>query len=396
MALGLKRWVAATVLGLGAVALAYLPPRGARADRYRSHFMITPVLRPTAARLRVQGLAEEWRTAHAAVRLIEGREEVAAAARSPTVLLTGSDSIPAAARLRVAAALDTVWRRLGLGETKITVGVIIELSAAHPAASHTPKMSRETPAYLLPDSSDRTTCIALIPASVYWTSVILGRQPTGQPSGHPHLQLWLKGVLGPCAFYAAFGAPGKPVLRWLGRRGFDVALYPDWDTAPGVAPSSAGFMTYERRTQWAWDLVYHQTFTAVGCLAGRSTSCRAAVVGSADRAAGDSVPRLIASNRSWWRQQQLVGGERYLADVAREVGRERFLRFWNSSLPVDTALAAALRAPVGEWTARWQRRFAPRLPLGAAAPLSATLLGIVLGGAAVASVLLTASRREVR
>jgi hypothetical protein len=91
-----------------------------------------------------------------------------------------------------------------------------------------------------------------------------------------------------------------------------------------------------------------------------------------------------------------VGGERYLADVAREVGRERFLRFWNSSLPVDTALAAALRAPVGEWSARWQRRFGPRLPLGPAAPLSAMLLGIVLGGAAVASVVLTASRREVR
>ncbi|HEV8303553.1 MAG TPA: hypothetical protein VGQ25_01215 [Gemmatimonadales bacterium] len=396
MALGLTRWVATTFLGLGAVALAYLPPRGARADRYRSHFVVTPVLRPTAARLRVQGLAEEWRTARAAVRLMESRQEVAAAARRPTVLLTGSDSIPAAARQRVAAALDTIWRHLGLGETKVTVGVIIELSVLRPEAPRTPIVNRETPAYLLPDSTDRSTCIALIPAGIYWTRVILGEVTPGRPSGVPHLQLWLKSVLGPCAFYAAFGAPGKPVLTWLSRRGFDLALYPDWDATPGAASSSAGFMMYERRTSWFWDFVYHQSFTAVGCLAGRSTSCRAAVVESADRGPGDSVPRLIVSHRSWWRQQQLVGGERYLADVAREVGRERFLRFWNSSLPVDTALAAALRAPVGEWSARWQRRFGPRLPLGPAAPLSAMLLGIVLGGAAVASVVLTASRREVR
>jgi len=398
MARSLTRWVVATVCMLGAVALAYLPPRGASADRYRSSFVITPVLQPTAARLRAQGLAEEWRRAQAALRLMEGGERLTTGAQGPTLLLTGSASIPAAARLRVAAALDTVWRHLGLAETKITVAIIVELSAPRAEPSGTPRVNRETPAYLLPDSSDRTRCVVLIPAGVYWTNVILGQQTPGQASGVPHLQLWLKGVLGPCAFYAAFGAPGKPVLRWLGRRGFDLALYPDWDASPGTAPSteSAGFMMNELGTPWYWDFLYRQSFPAVACLAGRSSSCRTAVVGRADQVVRDSVPRFVASPRSWWRQQQLVGGERYLADVAREVGRERFLRFWNSPLPVDTALAAALRAPVGEWTRRWQRRFAPQLALGPAAPLGVTLLGIVLGAAAVASVVLTAARRQVR
>jgi hypothetical protein len=396
MARGVKGWVAATVLMLGGVALAYLPPRGARADRYRSAFVVTPFLHPTAARLRVQGLAEEWRRTQATVRLMEGRERLPAGARGPTLLLTGFDSIPAAAHRRVAAALDTVWQHLGLDETKVIVGVSVELRTPRPEASHTPRMNLETPAYLLPDSSHRAACIALIPASIYWTSVILGRQAPGQLSGVPHLQLWLKGVLGPCAFYAAFGAPGKPVLHWLGRRGFDLALYPDWDAAPGATSGGAEFRMIDRRTYWYWDFIYHQSFTAVACLAGRSSSCRAAVVGRADEVVDDSVPRFVTSSRWWWRQQQLVGGERYLGDVAREVGRERFLRFWNSSMPVDTALAAALRAPVGEWTKRWQGRFAPRLPLGPAAPLRAMLLGIVLAGAAVASVVLTASRRQVR
>lgn len=87
---------------------------------------------------------------------------------------------------------------------------------------------------------------------------------------------------------------------------------------------------------------------------------------------------------------------RYLAEVAREIGPERFLRFWNSPDPVDTALATALRAPVGEWTERWQRRFAPRLLVGSSAPLDATLLAIAVAAVAVAIVALGVSRREVR
>ena len=94
--------------------------------------------------------------------------------------------------------------------------------------------------------------------------------------------------------------------------------------------------------------------------------------------------------------QDLVPGERYLSDVARDVGRDRFLGFWSSTLPVDTALALALKKPVGQWTAEWQRSYVPRLRLGAAAPLGAYLLALLLGALAVTSVAFTASRRQVR
>ena len=104
---------------------------------------------------------------------------------------------------------------------------------------------------------------------------------------------------------------------------------------------------------------------------------------------------MCSSDLGWWRGQRLLYSDRYLADVAREVGHDRFLRFWNSPEPVDTALAAVLKMPVGEWTERWQRRFVPRLPLGPAAPVSATVIGLLLGGAAVAVVSLGAKRRQV-
>src|SRR5256886_14486627 len=101
----------------------------------------------------------------------------------------------------------------------------------------------------------------------------------------------------------------------------------------------------------------------------------------------DSLPRFLQSDpRGWWRGQRLLYSDRYLADVAREVGHDRFLRFWNSPDPVDTALATALKMPVGEWTERWQRRFLPRLPPGAAAPFSPAALGGPLSAAGVPGV----------
>lgn len=129
-------------------------------------------------------------------------------------------------------------------------------------------------------------------------------------------------------------------------------------------------------------------------LPGRVASCENAVLaGSRDRVE-DSLPRIVTITPWWWRAERLLVEDRFLADVVREVGHERFLRFWNSPLGVEPSLAAALRAPVGEWTERWQRRFAPRLPLGPTLPLSAGLTGLVLVGAAVLSALLAAARRQ--
>jgi len=153
---------------------------------------------------------------------------------------------------------------------------------------------------------------------------------------------------------------------------------------------------YQDGKRWWWGSIYGFPVTAIGCLAGRTLSCRAGVLSGAEEATADSLPRFLESEpRRWWWGQRVLYSDRYLADVAREVGHERFLRFWNSPDPVDTALATALKLPVGEWTERWQRRFVPRLPLGPAAPLSATVIGLLLGGAAVAVVSLGAKRRQV-
>ncbi|PYP52700.1 MAG: hypothetical protein DMD45_03360 [Gemmatimonadetes bacterium] len=396
MARELKRWLAAALAAWGVIVIGYVPPRG-----------VAPVAtarprppQPTAARLRAQALAEAWRDADLALRLARYRRQLEpelarrreADQAGPAVVVEAPDSLAAYAGEVVRSALDTVWRELGLGVSKVGVGVVVDLWRTRPAGTgQTPKVVAGSASHLLPDSTDRTTCVALIPA---WYRTATLRTSSG-PGRRQQVEDWLQAGLGPCAFLAAWGVPGSDVRRWLARRSYDLAAFPSWDRDWSMQ-SQSQWMSVRFATDakaaptWWWPAVYGHPIAAIGCLAGRAASCRTAVL-------SDSVPRVLPGDRGWWvRNERLVLGNRYLGDVAREVGHDRFLRFWNSPEPVDTALATALKMPVGEWTERWERRFAPRLPLGAAAPVSAAVLGILLAAVAVVLVARGAGRRQVR
>ena len=386
MARQLTWWLAGAFVACAIVAVGYLSPsRAAPAATARSR---QP--QPTAARLRARGLAEQWRAADVAVRLAVYRRRLepelarrrATDQPGPALLVEAPDTVPVHTRELVASALDTVWRELGLGVSKVAVGVVVDFwRIPRTGTDSSPKVPSGSVGYLLPDSSDRATCIALIPAW-HWSR--------GLPRP---LEDGLRRGLGPCAFFARWGVPGEPVRVWMARRHYDLASVPSWGRERSEPPEASWMMN--RNTGWFWAAVYGHPIAAIGCLAGRAQSCRTAVLTGAGDAFGDSLPRLLDATVRWWREERLVQGQQYLGDVAREVGYDRFLRFWNSTEPVDTALATALRMPVGKWTERWERRFLPRLPLGAAAPLSAAMLGILLGGTAVALVARGAMRRQV-
>ncbi len=290
--------------------------------------------------------------------------------------------------------MDSVWAKLGLEETKIRVVVVIELARSAPAGSSSAP-TQEGQVYLEPDSTDRTICVALVPAGRYWTRVILG-EPI-QARWRAQFGRWLQASLGPCAFYATYGAPSKPVRRWLAARSWDIALVMD-AADESAARSSSTNLLGDPRWGWYWEQIYSYPPATVACMAGRPAGCRTAVLrGATDRGApADSLPRIVRVERRWWWVRHLIPAERYLSDVARVVGRERFLRFWSSPLPVDTALATALTMPIGEWTARWESGYVRPLRLGAAAPLGASLLALLLGAVALTGAALAASRRQVR
>lgn len=386
MARQLKWWILAELLVCGALTVAYLPPRnaplfGRRVRQYQE----------APYRLRVQALADAWREAALELRLRGYRDRM-----RPELLRRRQREQPGAAllvdwpnppsdsvRLFIAAALDTVWAQLGLGLSKISVGVVVTGSPARVIGE--PAQPQNGTAYLLPDSSDRSTCLAYLQLP-YWQRQL----ETSHPKHDPRFDAILLNGLGPCAFYAKFGSPGSAVARWLGARRYDLALNPEWHRSP--LDSAAMDFFPDRRAPWFWFEVYQHPPQAVACLAGRAPACREAILARANTS--DPPPHFLTTDRWWW-HRPLAGGDRYLADVARAIGSDRFLRFWNSELPADTALAEALRAPVGDWTKSWQARIGPDIQLGPTLPLLPIVLGLALVVGAIGLVLGIASRREV-
>jgi hypothetical protein len=388
--------VAALVACVG-VAILYLPPRG---EPVHKSSLFARFETPTPYRRRVQELAAKWRAATLELRLLEYRERLrpelerrrALDIATPAVLFVGYDTLSQPARDLVTAALDTVWTRLRLGVTKISVGVAIQV--ARPNGSIDGPMGVEgwTQTYLLPDSTDRTSCIAMLTLSPAWG--------VGRSLGEPHptynaaLVSFLQNGLGPCAYYAAFGAPGRSIARWMGERRFDLALYPWWDRPEKDGlPNQLITSLDPRENHWFWLDVYHYPVSTVACLGGRAEACRNSVLARSD--ASEPPPRLVWPFR-WWQGQRLAGGDRYFADAVRAIGRDRFHRFWNSEDPVDTALTAALRRPIGEWTREWQAQLVPPVRLGPASRASDTLLSLLLAVAGLGFVAVTVARREVR
>jgi hypothetical protein len=394
MARELRWWLAAALVACGIIGVAYVPPRGVAPEIGSRNRRPAP----TAARAQANALANEWRAADLALRLAQYRRQLEPELvrrretdqPGPALLIDAPDTLPVGTREVVRSVLDTVWRQLGLGAGKVAVGVVVDFwRPGGTGTAETPKRPHDG-GYLLPDSTDRATCIALIPAW-YWGRVLAA----GAQARHRQAEEWVRSGLGWCAFFAAYGAPGKAVRRWLAKRNYDLARFPAWDRDWPERPEYSWLVMNPNTRRWAWHSVYAHPIAAIACLGGRATGCRAAVLAGSGGSYDDTLPRLFRTDRWWWRGERLPYGSRYLGDVAREVGHDRFLRFWNSGEPVDTALTAALRMPVGEWTERWQRRHAPRLPLGAAAPLPAVALGVLLAGVAVLGVALGAARRQV-
>jgi hypothetical protein len=392
-----KRWVVAGGVACLALALALLPPRGAQSSASARFFSQLP--RGTPARQRAQALADEWRTAEASLRLLTSRRDLAARARaardrgiSLLVLAESGDVAMPAPRLADSAA-HLAWRQLALGETKISVVLVLQLMRGS-SASGRPRSEEGIAAYLAPDSTDRTTCIASVPVGPYWMRYYRNDLRGQARVPFDALVQSLKAAFGPCAFYAAYGTPSKTVRGWLRSQSWDLALHLDDGLRGPQAGSFYGFA--DPRYAWYWDAIYSLPPTAVGCLAHRADACRDAVLAGASEEPVIPIPDVVRVMRRWDRPPRLVEAQRFLGDVAHATGRDRFLGFWTSSEPLDTALAAALKQPVGGWTADWQRDFARPIRLGPRAPTGAMTVAGVLALLALGIVTITASRRQVR
>ncbi|MFI5234101.1 MAG: hypothetical protein ACHQXA_00180 [Gemmatimonadales bacterium] len=402
MARELTRWGAALAIACVAVAAGYLPPHGGDA---RPAGQMPP--EPGVARARANALADQWRAVARALQIARYRAALdpvlsaRADASGPTVALLADapDSLRLRAESLLTPRIEAAWRRLGLGTTKVRVGVVVDLrqnqsSTAAPAEEE----SRLT--YVLPDSTDRTTCLAIVPSRWY-------RFALTHPDQHLDpgvLDRWLGPSLGPCAFYARFGTPGRQIRQWLAARRYDLALKPSWNGDSGRGDAFLYYLTADRQPptanaarHWNWGGFFELQPDARACFSGRAAACRRAIA-EGDDAGGIGTSGTIVTPENPWalNLQSFLGGNHFLADVAARAGTNRFLDFWTTTLPVDSALSLALREPVDAWTVGLARQLSPAPPLGPALRPLDLVLGLLLAGILFAAIAYGAERRTVR
>lgn len=394
MARSLAVWVGAAILLCALIGGVYLPPRGVPKWAEGRIFLMRE---PNTQRNRARDLANKWLAANAALLGEQYHDRVgpALAARrgrnqpGPILDLQADDSTRDWAQPILQGALDNAWKVLDLGVSKISVGVLMR--DAPPRGSRTtPKAeyNRFGASYLLPDSTDRSTC--LVVAELPYFASNHRYLPPGR------LTSWAAGVLGPCAWYARFGVPSPRVEQWLAARQFDVAITPIWYRRP----SNEGVVNWmfgdeEDPFLW-WGGLYSYPPEALACLAGRPEECRRGIA-AYDNAGRGSRPRVVVPLDPWdSRRIKLIGAQTFLSDLLRVVGDDRFQDFWTTSLPVDSALTVTLRKPVGEYTVSWLRSFSPAPKFGAGTSWLNAGLGLGFAALLVGLVLLGQSRREVR
>lgn len=398
MASDVKRWLAGVGFLCLAIVLAYVPPRGSAGRARRNGGGSPPAAPLSSKRVRANALAWEWRVADRAVRLAELRAALrplivaqrAADEARPVVWFEGP--VDNAVRPAIAARLDSLWDALLLGTPKISVAVVISAPTPPPRAGATTGgrfPTRETsnsPAYLFPDSTDRTTCVALVPLGVW------SRQQDQIPRQQRFAET-LRAGLGLCAYYAALGAPGVSVGRWLRARHFDLATAVEWDR-PAGARRAGWFGPDAAASPWFWRLIYDMPPDAVACLGGRADRCKQAVLVGADGRGSAAASGTFDMNR-WWRRLSLFGAEWYVSDLMRSFGRDRVARLWATDLPVDSAFRVTMGTDIGDWTRRWQAAQLPPVPIGPRPTFGATVVGLLLIGAALSATARVATRRRV-
>jgi hypothetical protein len=152
-------------------------------------------------------------------------------------------------------------------------------------------------------------------------------------------------LLGPCAFYAAFGEPGPLVRDWLFAGGWAYTTEGSWSS-----PGDHGFRNDDDPTvvfQGPSRALYYfrPDSKAPPCIMGDLAACAAIsqVSGRSalTRSVGSYTSPLDLGRGRYFRLGLGVYGGEFLSDVVQEAGHERFKAFWTSPDSVPIAYAAA-------------------------------------------------------
>ena len=129
MARGVRLWLGGALACCLLAGVVYLPPRGMPKWAWSSRYNMPP---ENPHRLRARALAFEWQEANAALVGARFRERFAPVVDArrigdtpgPILWLEADDSVSDWAQPVMQVALDSVWAALGIGVSKVSVGVL--------------------------------------------------------------------------------------------------------------------------------------------------------------------------------------------------------------------------------------------------------------------------------
>jgi hypothetical protein len=369
--LTLRHWVAGATFGCLALATALIP---APEDASEHPRMWMPVETARDQVGRALGRAQR------AALFISRRDELLAAVRGqsrpgqdPMVLIdprrpdARQADILRLLRTRVDSAVQVI------GPLDPSVNLVVVATRDTSYSSSGGMITFRGPLQVLPEGTDGHTCLVILPGAVL------------SPS-----------LLGACTFYAAFGQPGPGVLHWLQAVNYYPTDEPDWSRSH--VRESFNWETALQNMSWM-DVVQASsqlglTLNGSGCAAGKRENCRGLVDGQPwmRMRQGKTGSLRAIVERGGWRGDELQG---YLADLVRQMGRERFAQFWRSPLPRDSAFAAAYGMPMEEWTHRWLVEQRPNVHVGPAIRTSSVFLGLLFAGLLVAGGAYYTTRRQI-
>lgn len=365
------RWFAIAGLACVAIAAAYLPPQPDRLSQQRGY--------PGEVRTRLSIVNSAYSRTEEMLKDLRLRDSLRTALRHSgsrlgDVVVITPTTLSAESQHQFRATVEHIWQ---------------EVHA--PAGSRLLVVLRDTyrwgqPIYVLPSALDGR-CAAVV--TIDWNLTWLRREATRALG--TNLEPWLREKLGPCLYYASFGEPGPQISAWLAERHFKVANTADWNAAPPTFVLRDDPPSFDM-------LISNTSFDAVACMSGQVARCQNAV----ERTQLDELrfrSRLTYGtgvvHRTFW-PRNFPFDDHYLSGLVREMGRDRFARFWTSRSPVDSAFLAAFGQPIDQWTAHWARTWVPDMPPFGPAPRPIAI-AYVIAVAAVATALAAAGvmRRQV-
>jgi hypothetical protein len=203
-------------------------------------------------------------------------------------------------------------------------------------------------------------------------------------------------LLGPCLFWARYGAPGADIAKWLDKGGYRFADAPADYVLDDLDEPRARRAIFGLRRGW-----YIDPFSGDRCLAGHEGACAKAVLDTVPvrwrrgrEALPDSPPTFVREDYG-----NVVFGSldpAMLAQLERRFGADAFGRFWQSSDAVEPAFLAAFGISLDEWVREWARAYYGAEPVGPRVRLTTVLLSLLSIGILLGIAVGIVQRREVR